>query len=397
MDPRVNPYAPGAGTRPPDLAGRDELIEHAAIVLDRIRSGLSARSLVFIGLRGVGKTVLLNHIAQQAEARGFVTVALEVPERRSLPALLIPSLRIALLKLDRIAAVGDAAKQALRILGSFVRAMKIHFKDIDFGIELGVEAGVADSGDLANDLSDIMLAVGRAAKEKKTAVALFIDELQYIAEDQFAALIAAVHRCAQQALPLAILGAGLPHLVGQAGRAKTYAERLFEFPEIGPLEDRDARQAIESPAKRAGASITSGALDEIVRQTKGYPYFLQEWGKHCWDYAKTSPITQEDVLAATIIATAELDANFYRVRFERLTPGERRYLRAMAEVPKLPCRSGEIAKMLGTTTSSVATNRASLIEKGMIYSPSYGENSFTVPLFDGFLRRMMPQVEKMAR
>ncbi len=214
MDPRINPYAPGAGTQPPELAGRDEIIEKAAIALDRLRNGLAARSLLMVGLRGVGKTVLLTRIAQETEARGFVVVTIESPERRSLPALLIPSLRLALLKLDRVAAAGELAKKTLRALGGFVGAMKAKYQDIEFGIDLGNEPGIADSGDLEHDLVDLFVELGRAAKEKKTAVFFFIDELQYVEEGQFAALITALHKCAQLQLPIALIGAGLPQLVG---------------------------------------------------------------------------------------------------------------------------------------------------------------------------------------
>ena len=392
MDPRTNPYAPGAGTLPPELAGRDEIIEKAAIALDRFRAGLSARSLLFVGLRGVGKTVLLTRIAQQTEAKGFVVVTIEAPEKRSLPALLIPPLRTALLKLDKMAAVGGLAKKALKALGGFVQAMKIKYEDIEFGVDLGIEQGLADSGDLEHDLIDLFLEVGRAAKEKHTAVVLFIDELQYVKEDEFASLITALHRCAQQQLPIALMGAGLPQLVGRAGRAKSYAERLFEYPEIGPLKESEAKKALEAPAEKLGVRYDKVALTEILKQTQAYPYFLQEWGKHSWQCASASPITRKDIVPATDLAISELDASFFRVRFDRLTPGEKRYLRAMAELGPGPHRSGEVARLLGKEVQTVAPTRATLISKGMIYSLSHGDNSFTVPLFDGYMKRVMPEL-----
>lgn len=393
MDPRINPYAPGAGTQPPELAGRDELIERAAIALDRLRNGLSARSLLMVGLRGVGKTVLLTRIAQETEARGFVVVMIESPERRSLPALLIPSLRLALLKLDRIAAAGELAKKALRVLGGFVGAMKVKYQDIEFGVDLGSEPGIADSGDLEYDLIELFAEVGRAAREKKTAVVFFIDELQYVEEEQFASLITALHKCAQLQLPIALIGAGLPQLVGRAGRAKSYAERLFEYPEIGPLRDEEARRALVVPARELGVDFDEGALQEILAQTKAYPYFLQEWGKHSWQCADDSPITREDAVSATELAIQELDASFFRVRFDRLTPAEKKYLRAMAELGEGPHRSGDIAHLLKRDVQTVAPVRASLIGKGMVYSPSHGDNSFTVPLFDGYMKRVMPELQ----
>lgn len=389
MDPRTNPYAPGAGTFPPELAGRDEIIERAAIALDRFRDGRAARSLLLVGLRGVGKTVLLTRIAQQSEARGFVVLSVEAPEKRSLPALLIPPLRTALLKLDRVAATGDMAKKALRALGGFVNAMKLKYQDIEFGVELGSESGVADSGDLEHDLIELFTEIGRAAREKETAIVLFIDELQYVEEEQFASLITALHKCAQYQLPVALIGAGLPQLVGRAGRAKSYAERLFEYPEIGPLSDAEAKKALVAPAERENVKFDDGALAEILAQTKAYPYFLQEWGKHSWACADASPITREDAVAATDLAISELDDSFFRVRFDRLTPAEKRYLRAMAQLGAGPHKSGDIAQLLNKKVQAVAPTRATLISKGMIYSPAHGDNSFTVPLFDGYMKRVM--------
>jgi AAA ATPase domain len=392
MDPRTNPYSPGAGTLPPELAGRDEIIEKASIALDRFRVGLPARSLLLVGLRGVGKTVLLTRIAQESEARGFIVVNVEAPEKRSLPALLIPPLRAALLKLDRMAVAGDLAKRALRALGGFVGAMKVKYQDIEFGVKLGDEPGTADSGDLEHDLIDLFLEVGRAAKEKNTAVVFFIDELQYVEEDQFASLITALHKCAQQQLPIALVGAGLPQLVGNAGRAKSYAERLFEYPEIGPLKEPEAKRALVAPAEKQNVSFEDGALVEILDKTKAYPYFLQEWGKHSWQCATKSPITRSDAVAATELAIAELDASFFRVRFDRLTPSEKKYLQAMAQLGPGPHRSGDIAQLLHREVTNVAPTRSSLIKKGMIYSPSHGDNSFTVPLFDGYMKRVMPDL-----
>jgi hypothetical protein len=364
MDPRTNPYAPGAGTIPPELAGRDEIIEKASIELDRCRNGLPSRGQLFVGLRGVGKTVLLTRIAQESEARGFIVISVETPERRSLPALLIPSLRTALLKLDRIAAAGEMGKRALRVLGGFASAMKVKYEDIEFGLDLGKELGTADSGDFEHDLVELFLEIGKAAKAKETAIALFIDEIQYIEEEEFAALIMALHKCAQNQLPVILIGAGMPQLVGQAGKAKSYAERLFEYPTIGPLSEEAAQEALEQPAARRGVKYQEDALKEILAQTKAYPYFLQEWGKHSWQCAARSPITREDAKAATALAVSELDASFFRVRFDRLNPGEKKYLRAMAELGAGPHRSGDIAHVLGKEVQSVAPTRASLIKKG---------------------------------
>jgi hypothetical protein len=307
-----------------------------------------------------------------------------------LPALLIPALRTALLKLDRMAAAGQLGKRALRVLGGFIGAMKLKYQDIEFGLDLGTELGIADSGDLEHDLTALFVEIGEAAKERKTALVLFIDEIQYIAEEQFAALIMALHKCAQNQLPVILIGAGLPQIVGQAGRAKSYAERLFEYPVIGPLSPSAAKAALETPAARHNVKYEKNALDEILLQTQNYPYFLQEWGKHSWQCAKQSPITLNEVQAATDLAISELDASFFRVRFERLTPGEKKYLRAMAELSTNQHRSGDIAALLNRDVQAVAPTRAKLISKGMIYSPFHGDNSFTVPLFDDYMKRVMP-------
>jgi len=389
MDPRLNPYSPGAGTPPPELAGRDDVIEKASIALHRLRNGLSSKSLMLIGLRGVGKTVLLNRLNTNAEAEGFATVSLEAPERKSLPALLIPALRTALIKLDRIAATGDLAKKSLRALGGFVKVMKIKFDDIEFGLDLGAEKGVADSGDLDADLIDLLRSIGEAAKERSTAVVLFIDELQYVEEAQLASLISALHKCAQLQLPVTLVGAGLPQLAGQMGKAKSYAERLFEFVSIGPLSYSQAQVALTSPAQRVGVDFTNDALTEIMSHTHGYPYFIQEWGKHSWNCSKVTPISFGDVAeCATAQALAELDQSFFRVRLDRLTPSEKRYMQAMATLGPGPHRSGDIAHALGKEVRTVAPVRAKLIEKGMIYSPSHGDTAFTVPLFDQYLMRI---------
>ena len=391
MDPRKNPYSPGAGTPPPELAGRDDHIEKAAIALDRIRAGRAARSFILYGLRGVGKTVLLNCIRLDAEARGLVSVKVEAPEGRSLPALLAPALRAALIRLSRIEAAKAGAAKALRVLGSFAQALKIKYQDLEIGVDGAVEKGVADSGNLDNDLTELLRAVGHAAAERNTAVVLYIDELQYVPEEQLASLISALHDISQEQIPVTMVAAGLPQLVGQTGRAKSYAERLFEFAPVDRLEDKAARDAIIVPASDLGVAYEADAVAEILQQTKGYPYFLQEWGKHSWNVADASPIGLRDTARATVDALAELDASFFRVRFDRLTPSEKKYLRAMAQLGAGPHRSGDIAHLLNREVTNVAPTRSSLIKKGMIYSPSHGDNSFTVPLFDGYMKRVMPE------
>lgn len=392
MDPRQNPYTPGAGTPPPELAGRDELIERAAVALDRIRAGRSARSFVLYGLRGVGKTVLLNRIRLDAEARGIASVRVEATEERSLPALLLPALRAALLRLSRGDALKDNLLKGMRALASFAKGLKIKYQDIEFSVDVDPEKGLADSGDLDTDLTDLLLTLGKAARERDTALTLFIDELQYVPKEQLACLITALHSASQEFVPITMVSAGLPQLVGQAGRAKSYAERLFEFAPVDRLGDAAARDALIVPASKEGVAYSTDAIVEILRQTNGYPYFLQEWGKHSWSAADASPIESEDARRATVDALAELDASFFRVRFDRLTPTEKRYLRGMAELGPGPHRSGDIAVVLQRKVTTVAPVRNSLIAKGMIYSPAHGDTAFTVPLFDGFMKRVIPQL-----
>ncbi len=390
MDPIRNPYAPGAGTQPPELAGRDEIRESARIALERTRMGRSTKSLMMVGLRGVGKTVLLDVIRENAESGGICALRMEAPENRSLPSILAPQLRVALLKLSNSQAARRLAQRALRGLAGFVAALKVKFQDIEVGLDLKPEPGLADNGDLEADLQDLFEAVGAAAKADGTCVALFVDELQYVEEDQLAALITALHRISQRRLPVVMLGAGLPQVRAHMGKAKSYAERLFEFPEIGPLSREDAKVAIAKPAKDEGVDIEPDALDAVVARTEGYPYFLQEWGKHLWNVAERSPITVSSVEVASEQAIADLDESFFLMRFDRLTPTQKRYLRAMAQLGPGPHRSGDIADELGRKVTSLAPIRSQLLNKGMIWSPSHGDTAFTVPMFDEFMRRIMP-------
>lgn len=390
MDPVRNPYAPGAGTPPPELAGRDELRETVRIAIARSRRGLHAKSVLMVGLRGVGKTVLLDRMRDDAEAEGVTTMRIEAPESRSLPALLAPQLRMVLIRLSRNERAKDLARRALRGLSGFVKALKVKYDDIEVTLDVDPEPGLADNGDLELDLQVLMEAVGAAAQSADTAVAMFIDELQYVEEDELAALITALHRTAQRQLPVVLVGAGLPQLRGRMGDAKSYAERLFDFPEIMPLPPEAATQAIAKPASAEGVEFAPEALARIVEETKGYPYFLQEWGKHVWDVAERSPITLGDVEIASEAAVAALDESFFRVRFDRLTPSEKTYLRAMAHLGPGPHRSGDIADVLERKVTSLGPTRSNLIAKGMIWSPSHGDTAFTVPLFDQFMRRIMP-------
>ena len=360
------------------------------IAVERIRRGLSAKSVLMVGLRGVGKTVLLDRMRHEAEASGIHTLRVEAPENRSLPAILAPQLRQSLLRLSRNEQAKALAQRALRALTGFAQSLKIKYDDIEVGLDLEAEPGLADNGDLEHDLQALLQTVGEAAQKAGTALVLFVDELQYVEEDQLEALITALHRTAQGSLPVALVGAGLPQLRGKMGRAKSYAERLFEFPDIGPLSPEAARRAFSKPAEDLGVHFTDEALERLIGESQCYPYFVQEWGKHVWDAADDSPIALEDVVAASKSAVAALDQSFFRVRFDRLTPNEKRYLRAMAQRGPGPHRSGVIAEVLGREVTSLGPTRGKLISKGMIWSPNHGDTAFTVPLFDEFLIRVMP-------
>lgn len=390
MDSIRNPFVPGAGVPPVELAGRDTLLEEMRVAVQRARIGRHAKSAMLVGLRGVGKTVLLDRIRGDAEAAGIHTIRLDALEGRSLPALLAPSLRQALLRLSHVAAAVDDAVRGLRALAGFASRMKSRYPDLEVGLDHDPEPGLADNGDLEHDLQALFEQVGRAARAADTAEVILIDELHHVAEDQLAVLIAVMHRVEQQQLPVVLVGAGLPQLRGRMGSAKSYAERLFSFPEIGVLPWPEAARAIRVPLEKEGVDIETAALDALVEVTCGYPYFLQQWGFHTWEQASYSPIGMDVVQRASASAVAALDEGFFRVRFDRLTPREKRYLRAMAELGSGPHRSGDIAACCTARVTSLAPTRSALISKGMIWSPSHGDTAFTAPLFDAFMKRIVP-------
>ena len=389
MDKVLNPYSPGAGTPPFELAGRDDLREELSVTIARILKNRSAKSLMLVGLRGVGKTVLLEQMSQDADEQHAHIIFIEAPEKRSLPSLIAPKLRLAMLKLSHLENAKNQAITALKAIAGFAKGMKVTFNDIEVGIDYEPEAGLADNGDLEADMTALFIEVGRAAKAANTAIVLFIDEIQYVNSEQFASLISALHRCSQLKLPMTLVGAGLPQLRGLAGNSKSYAERLFNYPEVGPLPEQAAIEAIQNPAKSEGAEFTDEAVKEIISKTQCYAYFIQEWCSQSWNIASKSPITKDDVIAATELTIATLDESFFRVRFDRLTPKEKSYMLAMAQLGAGPHRSGDIADKLEKSVNQVAPIRHGLIEKGMIYAPNHGDTAFTVPLFDEFMLRIM--------
>jgi AAA domain len=356
------------------------------VILRRALAGKTGKSLMPIGLRGVGKTVLLNRFNEIAEQEGIKTAYIEAPETGDFQLLLANRLRQVLLKM-RQSGVTVSVLRALRIL----KAFSIKYQEFSATIDVDPLLGQADSGVLAEDITDLLVGAGEAAQSQRTGLLLSIDELQYLSSEELAALIVAIHRAGQKGLPVVLAGAGLPQLPGLAGEAKSYAERLFDFPEIGSLTHDDAAAALLIPAQKEGVEIEEGALDKLVGAAHGYPYFLQEWGYHVWNVATGSPITMSDVEGAQAPVIRQLDKNFFLVRYHRLTPKEKEYLRAMAFLGAGPHRSGDIALCLGVRVETVAPRRSALIAKGMIFSPAHGDTAFTVPLFDQYLSRVMPE------
>ena len=390
MDPVSNPYSPGTGLPPAELAGREDLRQAARIATERVRRGAPSRNLLLVGLHGVGKTVLLDRMRQDAEASDIRTVRLEASAGRSLPSLLAPELRLALLRLSRNEASKESALHALRALAGFVTALKSRDPDIAVGLDQEPERGLADSGIVKEDLQILLEAVGTAARHSETAVVFFFDELQFLPAIDLAALTLALDRCAQRGLPVALVGAGLPQLRGQVTETDSYAERLFEFLNLGPLSTEAATRAVLKPAADLKVEFEDAAVTHILAATQCYPCFLQELAKQAWDAAPRSPITLQDTRNAAHLALAALDEKFFRIRLERLTPAERKYLRAMAQLGFGPHRSGDIAAVLNRPVTAVGPVRSQLIAKGMIWSPGHGDTAFAVPRFDEYLRRSWP-------
>ena len=389
MDPIRNPYSPGAGTPPPALVGRDDELREFEIAIKRLALGRPARSTLLTGLRGVGKTVLLNEFGRIALGQHWVHQHIEANEGIGLAAEMATVSRKAILQLAPSQRLAERARRALGILKSF----RLRWDIPDAGsIELAVDPvlGQADSGILEDDLADLFIELGRLAREQGIGMLFTIDELQYLSREQLAALIVGLHRISQEQLPLMVVGAGLPSLPALAGEAKSYAERLFRFASIGSLDHAEAGIALADPALEEEVVWERDALDLAFELSEGYPYFLQEFGKQTWNVAEGSDaISRSDVRIATPIANDELDTGFFAVRFDRTQPAARAYLLAMATLETGPYRSGEVARRMGKSTRQVGPIRESLIRRGLCYSPSYGVIDFTVPMFDRFVRRRL--------
>lgn len=389
MDPGNNPYSPGAGARPPALVGRDDELDQFDIAVRRLGNGYSDRSQLMTGLQGVGKTVLLNEFCSIAHRHNWAYQQIEAGENFNMPRILAERVRLAVLGISPGQRLAERTRQALGVLKSF----RLRWKLPEGGsVELGVDPlpGRADTGILHDDLADLFVEVGEFAKERKVGVLFTIDEAQLLPIDQLGNLIMGLHRVSQRQLPFMVVCAGLPSLRALAGEAKSYAERLFAFITINSLRSYDAATALTAPADEYQVEWSSDALDRVVEQTSGCPYFLQEFGKRAWN-AATGPgqITLADVEAATPIAVEALDRGFFGIRYDRTTDAERQYLAAMASLGPGPHASGEVASAMGRTTPQVGMQRKSLIAKGLCYAPRYGDIAFTVPMFDQFIRRQM--------
>lgn len=381
MDPINNPYTPGAGTRPSELAGRDEEIENFRVLLARLRAGRPEQSQIITGLRGVGKTVLLNTFENQAEDAGYHTAFRELSQESNLPELLAIDVQRLLRELKLSAKAASVVRAGLSTLSAFT------LKDPN-GFELSIDVRKASEQRLTDDFVELFLQLGNAAKAKNVGIVFFMDEIQFVKEEEFRALITALHRASQKQLPLTLAAAGLPQIPRLAGEARSYAERLFRFPRIGALEGSAARAALVVPAEREGVDYEEQAVDRALELTQGYPFYLQEFGKHIWNLAPGSPVTIQNVEDALPRAEESLDRGIYEVRIQRATAKERRYLRAMAELGAGPYKAGSVASAMGSTTTALSTVRQKLLDRGLIYATEdYGYVDFTVPRFDEFMRR----------
>lgn len=387
MDPFANPFAPGAGSRPPELAGRDAILEAARISCGRAIKGRAGRSIMLLGLRGTGKTVLLSEIGRIAEAQGFLVSKVEAPEETNLAKLLYPEMRKVSRSLSSIEAARHYASRALGGLRNFASVFNIEVAGVTVGVDSAPEPGIAESGDLQHDLPDLFGQIGRAAQAAGKGWVLLVDEVQYLSQNDLSGLIVSLHRMAQDGVPIVFIGAGLPQVARLAGDAKSYAERLFNYPAVGPLDEEAAFKAIEKPINDEKATISKDALATIFDMTKGYPFFLQELASFSWNNAQGPEITRDDVQASYNETIRSLDDGFFRVRLDRLTKAEVQFVRSMATLGDGPYQVSDVAKAMGRTQKSIGPARASIIFKGMIYSTDHGYLDFTVPLFADFIRR----------
>ena len=388
MDPLVNPYSMSAGNPPRALTGREAQKQQFRTMLGRLAREMNEPSMIVFGLRGVGKTVLLLEFESIADASGWTAPdPIEIRSDTDFRAELADAAYQALLRLDRRRALGDRLKTFTRLLSGFKVGASIE-GSVEFSFDPSAVGG--GSGNLERDLTNLFVELGETARAHETGVVFLIDEMQFLKREEMEAVAAAMHRMSQKQLPIALAGAGLPQLPGLMVDAKSYAERLFSYPEIGPLSPDAARQALFEPAQAEGVGFEDDALQRIVELSGCYAAFVQAYGKETWNMAPGSPITLADVQAAEPVVQAKLDEEFFHVRFEKATPAERRYMAAMADLGDGPYKTGDVAGRLGGRASSSSVHRDSLIKKGLIFSPDHGQVNFTVPHFSPFMRRRYP-------
>lgn len=393
MDPVRNPYTPNAGAQPPATLGRDAQIENFSLLLRRMSAGRTEQSMIVTGLRGVGKTVLLGQFYREALRQDWVVIEVEATKHDddAFRSRMAADAKAALFSLSPRARWDERLKRAGAVLKSFSVSVDAT-GTVSASLDVEALDGVGDRGDLQYDLSDLFVAIGDAAQSQGRGVVLLYDEVQFLSRTQLEALISALHKTVQRGLPLTMVGAGLPQIAELAGDAKSYAERLFRFPRIGHLQAIDARMALSQPAQDEGASFTAAALDRAATITGGYPYFIQELGYAVWGLSDGPEITEQDVVDAEELYEAKLDSSFFRVRLDRATAKQTAYLRAMAELGPDPQKAADVAAMMGRDSTQVGTTRAELIAMGLLYTPEHGYAAFTVPHFDKFMLRAVPDL-----
>lgn len=393
MDPVLNPYTPNAGAQPPAVLGRDAQLQTFDLLLRRMSAGRTEQSMIITGLRGVGKTVLLGQFRSKAQELNWVVVEREVSkhEDQQFRRQMVSAIRTALFEMSPKARWSDRMRRAAAVLKSFSVSVD-PTGTLTGGIDVDAVQGFADQQDLQADLTDLLVAVGEAAKDTDKGLVLLFDEVQFLSTTQLEALISALHKTVQRGLPVTMVGAGLPQIAELAGDAKSYSERLFKFPRIGNLNNEDSRAALVEPAQDEGADYSDEALDLALEVTGGYPYFLQELGYAVWGVAAGPTITREDIALAVPTYEAKLDESFFRVRLDRATEMERIYLRAMAELGPEAHKAQDVAAVIGRKSTQMGPTRAQLINMGLLYTPEHGHAAFTVPHFDKFLLRAMPDL-----
>ncbi|MBM7412634.1 hypothetical protein JOE38_002457 [Clavibacter michiganensis] len=394
MDALSNPYTPNAGAQPEILIGRDEQTTAFRNLLGRLRRGRTDQSMIITGLRGVGKTVLLNSFRTIALQEHWEVIEFEAVKHGEsrFRQTIASQLKAALLRISPRARWSDKGARAASVLSSF--AVSVNAEGTwSIGWDVPAAEGLADHGDLAMDLTDVLIAVGEAASEKGDGIVLLIDEVQFLDSRQLEALIQAIHKTVQRSLPVTFVGAGLPQIAELVGDAKSYSERLFKFPRIDSLDEDDARAALVEPAAAEGASFDADAVALAVEITSGYPYFIQELGSQVWTIASNDRITREDVVLAQDAYEAKLDSSFFRVRLDRATPLQTAYMRAMAELGAAPQKAGDVAALMDRSSTQLGPTRAELIEMGLLFTPEHGYAAFTVPDFDRFMKRAVPVLD----